>query len=273
MRIFVISLTESSERREHIQRVFDELQIDFSFFDAINLRVDRNRYFHHCDEREFLRNTGRTPGTGEIGCFASHLMLWRNCRLLNESIVILEDDALPDTKFLEGLTLVQSHIRRLGFIRLQDNHKKPGVAVVKQRSFDITWSSRYPYGSMAYAISPRVANAFIEYSSIFTAPVDSFIKRFWLHGQALYSLKPGIVHSSQHSGTSTLAAYRLPPAGAWPRLLRWTRKRQEFFYRAAFNLRWLWQFRRSLARARRGVALSRSEAIAEGQVDTARRQG
>lgn len=272
MRIFVISLAESTERREHIRRIFEEQQIEFSFFDAIDLRIDRNRYFHHCDEREFLRNTGRTPGTGEIGCFASHLMLWRSCRLLNEPIVIFEDDALPDTRLHEGLTLVQSHIRRLGFVRLQHNRKKSKVAVVRQRKFDITWAPRFPYGSMAYAISPRVADAFIRQSDIFTAPVDTFIKRFWLHRQPLYSLVPGIVHGSRHAETSTLNNYRLPPAGVLPGLLRWMRKRQEYFSRAAFNLRWLWQYRRSLGRGRPATAIARSEAVAEGQVHSGRRQ-
>lgn len=272
MRIFVISLAESTERREHIRRILEAQHIEFSFFDAIDLRIDRNRYFHHCDEREFLRNTGRSPGTGEIGCFASHLMLWRSCRLLNEPIVILEDDALPDARLREGLTLVQSHIRRLGFVRLQTNRKNSKVAVVRQRRFEITWAPRFPYGSMAYAISPRVADAFIRQSNVFTAPVDTFIKCFWRHRQPLYSLVPGIVHGSHHAAASTLNSYRLPPAGMVPKVLRWMQKRKEFFGRAAFNLGWMWQYRRSLGRARPATAITRSEAVAQGQVDSSRRQ-
>jgi len=272
MRVFVISLTESTDRREHIRQAREELQIDFSFFDAIDLRIDRNRYFHHCNEDEFLRNTGRTPTTGEIGCFASHLMLWRNCRLLNEPIVVLEDDASPDSRFFEGLALVRAHIRRLGFIRLQPNQKRSRLAVVRNRAFDIAWTPRYPYGSMAYAISPQVAHRFIEQSAIFAAPVDTFIKRYWQHRQPLYTLVPGIVQSSVFTEQSTLNANRTPPAGAIPRVLRWARKRQEFFLRAAFNVRWLWQYRHTLNRPRRSLGASHSEAVAEGQVDAARRQ-
>ncbi|MGB5579253.1 MAG: glycosyltransferase family 25 protein [Woeseia sp.] len=239
MRIFVISLPESVERRARIERQLAGQDVPFSFYDAINLQSDRNHYFHHCDEAQFLLNTGRTPTAGELGCFASHLMLWRTCRLLDEPILILEDDAELAADFKEALPFLKHHIRRFGFIRLQQNKKGSKHCIVRQHGRQIDFCSRYSHGSLSYALSPAVADAFIERSSVFQAPVDIFIKRYWQHGQPLFTLSPAIASLSPASRRSTIADRQPARRSVAVTMRRWWRKRCDFVARGLFNLRWL----------------------------------
>lgn len=239
MRTFVISLPESVDRRARIEQQLLRQGISFSFYDAINLHNDRNHYFHHCDEEQFLLNTGRTPTAGELGCFASHLMLWRTCRLLDEPILILEDDAELADDFAAAMPFVQRHIRRFGFIRLQRNDKRGMRCVVRQQQRAIDYCTRYPFGLAAYAIAPAVADVFIERSSVFRAPVDVFVKRYWRHGQPLFSLAPAIVDVGTASADSTIGDRPPVSQSASQALRRWWHKRCDSVARAAFNLCWL----------------------------------
>ncbi len=239
MRTFVISLPESVDRRARIEQQLVRQGIAFSFYDAINLNNDRNHYFHHCDEEQFLLNTGRTPMAGELGCFASHLMLWRTCRLLDEPILILEDDAELADDFAVAMPFVQRHIKRFGFIRLQRNEKRGKRCIVRQKQRGIEYCTRYPFGLAAYAITPAVADVFIERSSIFRAPVDVFVKRYWRHGQPLFSLAPAVVNTSPASAASTIGARQRVSLSMSQALRRWWHKRCDFVARGLFNLRWL----------------------------------
>lgn len=268
MRIFVISLSRSIERRDHLRACLDALGVPFTFFEAVDLRVDRNHYFHHCDDREFLRNTGRAPGVAELGCFASHRMLWCTARYLGEPVVILEDDAQPTAALRDGLRFVASHIDRLGFVRLQTNRYPAAATVAERRRFGIYWHARYPYGAMAYAISPAAADRLVSASDVIDAPVDGFIKRYWQHGQALYSLAPAVFESSHHSRRSTVQPLQAPPAGIFARLQRFMRKRRDGARRACFNLRWRLLARPATCRREWRA----SEPVVERQAD-ARRGG
>ncbi len=237
MRCFVISLRHSAERRRRLRPLLDACGVDYHFFEAIDLNRDRNRYFHHCDERRFQVHTGRTPTTGELGCFASHLMLWRTCRLLDEPLVILEDDLRPRADFGDALELVGRLVRQLGFIRLQDHRDCLRQPVVDDGQRQLGYCLRYPHGSAAYAISPRVADAFIRRSRVFHAPVDVFIKRFWAHAQPLYALSPAPVTTGTAGLRSTIPGRDRPRRGirvSWRRRLQRCR---DFIARAGFNAR------------------------------------
>ncbi|MBT8084786.1 MAG: glycosyltransferase family 25 protein [Woeseia sp.] len=239
MRTFVISLPESIERRARIEQQLASQDVPFSFYDAINLNNERNHYFHHCDEQRFLLNTGRTPTAGELGCFASHLMLWRTCRLLDVPILVLEDDADIADDFGRTLPFVERYIKRFGFIRLQDNDKGGERNVIRQQQRHINFCTRYPHGSLGYAISPEVAHAFIEHSEIFRAPVDVFIKRYWEHGQALFSIAPALASTSELSRHSTIVERQHATRSLTLKSQRWWQKRLDFVARAKFNVNWL----------------------------------
>ena len=125
---------------------------------------------------------------------------------------------------------------------------------------------------MAYVISPQVAHEFVERCAVFDAPLDVFIKQYWRHGQALYSLSPGIAEPGAHTGNTTIST-RLPrQATPAVRVARWFRKRREAVLRALFNMGWLRRHWR-LVHWGLPVRSSRlSEPVIQGQVEACRRQ-
>lgn len=211
MRIFVISLPTQSERRAYISTQFQRMNVEFSFFDAIDVRRKQAEYFRSFDIRRFQLNTGRNPLTTEISCYASHLMLWRTCMILDEPIIILEDDACLDDLFATAMSFIDRRIETLGFVRLETNSKSLGPTVTHGKSFSAQYCHSYPFSAMAYAISPAVARTFVQRSEVFHSPVDKFIKDFWVHGQPLYQLSPHVVQESELGiATSTIGSRAKP---------------------------------------------------------------
>jgi glycosyl transferase family 25 len=206
MRIVVINLQESAERRASMRLQLTQLDLAFTFFEA----VDASRGFSSFaayDERKYLANTGRRASPEEAACFASHLCLWKHCVASGEPMLILEDDAEILPSFLAALAEIEGLIQVHGFIRVQEHGPSRHIRtelVKKAGAFDLHYFASCPFGAMAYAISPRVAAAFIERSSVLSAPVDVFIRKFWEHGQPLFGLSPGPIASSPLSSLSTI---------------------------------------------------------------------
>ena len=243
MRIFVISLPTQSERRAFIRAQFERMDLPFSFFDAVDVRRRQTKYFRAFDVQRFQLNTGRNPLTAEISCYASHLTLWRTCLVLDEPIIILEDDAALDSQFENALAFVEREIDSLGFVRLEANKKRLGPTVSAGRRFCARYCHSYPFSAMAYALSPAVARSFIEHSHTFEAPVDKFIKDFWVHRQPLYQLSPAVVAESDVGIRSTTIGERELPRHRRlaTRLRRMSYKFRCSLYRFRFNVGYLFQ--------------------------------
>jgi glycosyl transferase family 25 len=239
MRVHVINLESSVARRAKIEKRLLELGIDYSIERGVAGR-DGYTYFEECDLWRYWLNTGRSPNEGEIGCYASHLLLWKHCVTSGESIVVMEDDALPLPTLPAALQEARRLIDRYGFLRLDyDGPSRPARTreIESTGTFSVHYFDRYPYGAMCYALSPPVASVLAEHSRILRAPVDQFIKRCWEHGQPLYGLLPYSVIEGSEALASTIRGRdkELPPPGR--RARRLLHKLQTVIRRAAFNRR------------------------------------
>ena len=118
MKVFVISLKGASARQAQAQAQLQAAGIEFSFFEGVNGRGGFERFFEAYDERQYLINTGWVAGSGELGCYASHLALWKKCVDLEEPLLIMEDDFRLLPNFADAVTESEKLIGRYGFIRL-----------------------------------------------------------------------------------------------------------------------------------------------------------
>lgn len=111
MKVYVISLRSSVDRRQHIKNSFGKLGIEFEFFDAIDgKQINRNS-----DDRVYkgetfiLKNNFFSKTTvvgklndGELGCSLSHLLLYE--KIVKENLtgaIICEDDLVSKCNFIE----------------------------------------------------------------------------------------------------------------------------------------------------------------------------
>ena len=260
MKIFVISLQSSHDRREHIRRQLDPLGLDYAFFDAIEGAIGYH-FFDPYDEDQFLLNTGRRVIDGEVGCYASHLALWKRCLEMNQPILIMEDDATLQEHFRAALYETNRLIMQYGFIRLQHGLPKRGLHAIPVETagmFSLNFCQRFPFGAMCYAIAPSTAAAFVENSQKMTGPVDMFIKKYWKHKQPLFFMFPPSVDGDGVHHSTTIVGERAK-GKLWIRLRlkRAAKKAHAFATRARFN-----------SQCRAEIRQSKGKLQLQGQRDT-----
>jgi len=115
MKSYVIRLLDFFDSIEWAKKTYDsgkQYKWDIEYFNGVNGRKETLDDYnlkintkHKKSNNAFLR-----PGT--VGCFLSHYKLWQRCIELNESICILEHDAIildsfPEVKFNNILKFVK----------------------------------------------------------------------------------------------------------------------------------------------------------------------
>lgn len=104
MKIFVISLKSSSERRALITKNLNELGLEFEILDAIDGRS--------LTESEIVLSTralNYAVERGEIGCSLSHLSVYARMIAMDISdALVLEDDAIPSPELPEILRALEA---------------------------------------------------------------------------------------------------------------------------------------------------------------------
>jgi len=213
VQIFVISLRFAQARREHVSHEMAAAGVRFRFFDAIEGAFGLEHFVAY-RPRLYWINARRAPMPGEIGCYASHLALWRRCVELGEPILVLEDDFHLVSGFAGRLHRVEALTREFGFLRLQSIERqrrrfslRPRRPVHKVRERDelsVYYLSAVPLCMLAYAISPSAAAALVEASGQLSAPVDKFMQHTWEHGVPLFGIAPPLVSPAAVGADSTI---------------------------------------------------------------------
>ncbi|KKY84330.1 glycosyltransferase family 25 protein [uncultured Leclercia sp.] len=104
--VYIISLQRDNERRNKIAKDFNEQQIDFQFFDAVDAKDTANSKLI-----ESMRNNGVgcEMTDGEIACTLSHQHLYQYIiSNQQEWVIILEDDVIIDSKFKDFVSSLSS---------------------------------------------------------------------------------------------------------------------------------------------------------------------
>lgn len=192
MKIFVISLASSVDRRKNIISQMAEQFLSFEFLDAINGQTEQHPILNaYCNKRRVSRK-GYSLKPGELGCFASHYLLWEKCLILNEPIVILEDDVLLKKALSETLFYVRKHIHQLGLIRLSRTLLDPSFITLSYFS-DTAKMVKYTKpakGGMGYVLSPDAAKKLINSTENWHDPADDFLEKEWLHRVTVFGIEP-----------------------------------------------------------------------------------
>ncbi len=215
MKVLVISLPESAERRHSATGKLTALGLSFEFIDGINGNTSRDPLLERYREKEFILNYGRPALPGELGCYASHYLAWQRCIELGVPVLVLEDDFKPLDRFMGALEVCEQHINTQGYIRLETTGDKPASSVFTQDGFTLVKFLKAPQGALCYAISPSVASTFVAHSQTFDYPVDVFVRNFWYHKVPLFGLKPYSATASDIAVNSYIGNRR----GRYPKTL------------------------------------------------------
>ncbi len=200
--IFVINLEKSLERRQIIQQQFEKLpqKIDFQFFKAINGKENPDFYLfkkHNAEKR--LKYKGSKTTLGQLGCFASHYLLWEECVKLNQPIIILEDDAIIHNDFCDIYGFLNSKENSYEFLWLTPPNAKPKnikskpIAKINKanswvKKFYNNWSNTF-----GYYITPKAAKKLLDYNQEWVFDVDIEMNRYWENKLDFLAISPACI--------------------------------------------------------------------------------
>ncbi|MFC3847651.1 glycosyltransferase family 25 protein, partial [Helicobacter baculiformis] len=174
----------------------------------------KNAWFKGFDGREMFPE--------ELGCYASHYLLWLKCIENNKPIVILEDDFDLQSNFRQSI--VDCLKNPFDFVRLYgDFHEKRPkyseigalngtcLAPLNPKVLETILATHFYFSvlpvltTLAYYITPKAAKAFVSASHHFSAPVDVFMNQYWVHHIPNFTYIPLSVHpTDEHKTNSTI---------------------------------------------------------------------
>ncbi|MBT8442747.1 MAG: glycosyltransferase family 25 protein [Gammaproteobacteria bacterium] len=247
MKIFVISLDDQHDRRAAIAQQLHGLGLEFEFFDAVRGSDNPLQHFPTVSNLQYQLNTRREPLPNEVGCYASHLSMWKRCAELGEPVVIMEDDFVAQSFFPEAIEAAGVLIDHFGFIRFEPfrrgarltRSRRGARKIVEQGSFELYYLADPPLCMTAYAVNPESARALAAASAKLVGPVDKFIQRTWVHGVPLFALNPPSITVSAQADTSTIGSRRKKSKNPLLMLARLLYKSVGQFRRGRFNARQL----------------------------------
>lgn len=114
---------------------------------------------------------------GVIGCFYSHLMLWKKCVELQEPIMIFEDDV----KFYRNFETVSWKDVLILSVGKSAPHRDPYQSYLECPSGTpqaVEWPNSSMPGTSGYAIKPHAASGLIKFYRNYYCPSDNAIHQF-----------------------------------------------------------------------------------------------
>lgn len=214
--IVVISLKRATERRESIERQLAEIDLPFTFFDAVDGKQGHELFTHYDPDK--ARRIGEIPLTpGHLGCYASHFLVWQRCVESGKPMIVLEDDAmLFQESFARFVTQASGLPSELECVRLfaSKSRNRESILVFEKNGLSIAKFLRGHKSATGYYLTPSAARKFLEYGDRWVEPVDIEMDQFWANGVECYGvLEPCLTHnpdfqSAIDSGIDTAQARR-----------------------------------------------------------------
>lgn len=204
--IVVVNLVRSTERKAMMMSLLDPLGLPYSFFEAVDGRAGPHPLFQRFDPHAAEVRRGFTLTPGELGCYASHYLLWERCVKENRPLLIFEDDVGINDNFLAAYQTAAKQIEKYGLIRFSGHKVRPWTTVeTVGNGLDIVRLKIGPHGTSCYAISPKAAQRLIATAKIWFEPVDCHLDRFWTHGVECYGISPWpVTHLAETAAQSEI---------------------------------------------------------------------
>jgi len=203
MKLFVISLKRSTERRLRIENQLNNAGVKFTFFDAVDGSIEKFKYHDRASPKKTKLRYGYTLTLNEIACYASHLSMWEKCIQLDEPIIVLEDNCNIDESFYSNFNSFHTNIAKYKFIKLFIYFERKVRRVIEtvNDEINIVQYHRRGTGAQGYILTPYVAKKLVENATEFIEPVDNYMEKPWRHGVKTYYYHPNLVTRAKIKST------------------------------------------------------------------------
>lgn len=182
-----------------MRQQLQSLNVPYEFFNAIHGAQNPDHYLfkkYNDKKRALLRGSNASLKLSQLGCFASHYLLWEKCAQDGEPIIILEDDAILLPTFVQFIENTKDFASHYGLVWMQPSRKianQAGHALEKIGPFTVKKFAKGFAGTTGYLITPTTAQTLLDYCSEWLYPVDNTIDRFYDHKIEAIGLEPACV--------------------------------------------------------------------------------
>lgn len=245
IKIVVINLPTSVERRAYISRRLSDLGLSYSFFDAVNGKEgnDPGLFLYNNQKRLFEKGHSLTPG--EQGCFASHRAIWELCVSENSNILVLEDDVELDDCLPAMLSNCEELLNSYHYIRLGRGTARRSLSFLRKWKVEDELNGEHslvkylrgPSCAHAYIITPISAKRFLSASQEWWWPVDDYMDMEYLNDQYNYGIEPPLV--IQRGVVSDIGGVKKPKRTVPTRIRKEYFRLIDMIRRNIFNARYL----------------------------------
>lgn len=206
IRFVCISLVRAEARRRRMVEQFSRLGVKVEFFDA--LEPDPNEYQNasNYDAAFRARNHGRQLSRGEVGCYRSHMEVWRRLSIQGAAMAcVIEDDVELNPNLVAQIDSILSGPNVWDVLRLAGvfERRLGRVVATLQDTREIVNFADPPRGTQAYLIRVAAAEILARYCEPIRYPIDDAIDRYWEHNLRIRSVRPWIA-SEDRSVPSTI---------------------------------------------------------------------
>ena len=234
-RIYLINLDRDTER---LAFMIDQLT-------ALGLPFQRVAGVHGIDMPEwlkpyFLTRSGKIASeltAGEVGCYASHLLVLKTIVESGRPGLVLEDDVRLGASFPALLERIEADLPAdWDIVRLSNRSKRRRVLMRPILDRHVVKYSVVPAGAGAYLITPLGAHRFLHCKPFRKMPVDQDLRFVWEFGLVTYGISPAPVQPNV-MGQSSIA--RFGPILRSTRFVREAGLVDGLTRRIPYELRWL----------------------------------
>jgi len=237
--IRVISLIDQQDRRERVQQLFKDTNIAWQFLDAVSGKNLEN-YWHHYDQAQRLKTLGYDMRNNEIACFLSHRIAWQQCVENNKPMLVLEDDIKINPTFQSiAATIPTIHqllpeLKEHFFVRVGRVNEREHIFIKKINDTQLVRCLKDPMSTIAYLVTPQIAQSLLAHSEKFSLPVDNFLWQGWRHGCHLLDIVPQICFTNEDETPSTIGTRQKPSISPCKKVsreyYRFMQKTKDYFY-------------------------------------------
>ncbi|WP_420535048.1 glycosyltransferase family 25 protein [Actinobacillus porcinus] len=189
-----------------MQQQFDELQsqhpdfhFNYEFFTGINGNENPDYpLFRQYNAQKRQNRKGNEMSLSQLGCFASHYLLFEKCIQLNEPIVVLEDDAVLLDKFYDVIKFIPQVADQFEFFRLSNRSagndiKSTPLLQIPNTALHISKVYKGWANLTGYFITPPAAKKFLNQMTEWVYNVDIAMDRYWENKVHFCAVLPNVV--------------------------------------------------------------------------------
>lgn len=179
-----------------MQSQLQQLGLTYDFFDAVHGAQTPDHYLfrkYNDKKRARLRGAGAPLRLPQLGCFASHYLLWEECVRSGRPIMVLEDDAILLPGFMDFYRRAAEFAGSYGLVWMQPSRKIPnqkGCPLRKIGPFTVKKFAKGFSGSTGYLITPTAARTLLSYAHEWLYPLDITMDRFYDHKVEAIGIDP-----------------------------------------------------------------------------------